>query len=156
MSESITLIEPAPAAQTAGAARVEIFDPPLCCPTGVCGPTVDQTLLDVNEMILALKAEGVGVERYQMAGNPAAFLGNADVMRLVRERQMDALPITVVQGHVVKAGAYPTLAEVKIRIFRCFHRRCLTERPLRGLCIPVREPEIARGVAAHSKILEGE
>ncbi len=112
MSESIASIEPAPAAQT-DAARVEIFDPPLCCPTGVCGPTVDQTLLDVTEMILALMAEGVGVERYQMAGNPSAFLNNAEVMRLVRERQMAALPITVVQGAVLKIGAYPSLAEVR-------------------------------------------
>jgi hypothetical protein len=112
MSQSITLIEPAPAAQT-GAARVEIFDTPLCCPSGVCGPTVDQTLLDVNEMILTLKAEGVGVERYQMAGNPSAFLNNAEVMRLVREQQMAALPITVVQGQVLKTGVYPSLAEVR-------------------------------------------
>ena len=112
MSESITLIEPTPTAQ-ASVARVEIFDLPLCCPSGVCGPTVDQTLLDVNEMILALKREGIRVERYQMAGNPAAFLNNAEVMCLVRERQMAALPITVVQGHVIKVGAYPTLAEVK-------------------------------------------
>ena len=115
MSQSITLIEPAPAAQI-DAARVEIFDTPLCCPSGVCGPTVDQTLLDVNEMILTLKAEGVGVERYQMAGNPSAFLNNAEVMRLVRERQMAALPITVVQGHVIKVGAYPTLTEVKSQL----------------------------------------
>jgi len=112
MSQSITLIEPAPAAQT-GAARVEIFDTPLCCPSGVCGPTVDQTLLDVNEMILTLKAEGVGVERYQMAGNPSAFLNNTEVMRLVREQQMAALPITVVQGRVLKTGVYPSLAEVR-------------------------------------------
>ena len=112
MSESITSIEPAPAAQ-ASVARVEIFDPPLCCPSGVCGPTVDQTLLDVNEMILALKHEGIRVERYQMAGQPAAFLNNADVMRLVRERQMAALPITVVQGAVLKVGAYPSLTEVR-------------------------------------------
>ncbi len=117
MSESITLIEPSPTAQI-GTARVEIFDPPLCCPSGVCGPTVDQTLLDVNEMILALKAEGVGVERHQMASHPAAFLNNAEVMHLVRERQMDALPITVVQGHVIKTGAYPTLAEVKSHLNR--------------------------------------
>jgi hypothetical protein len=116
MSESIALIEP-PAAQ-ADVARVEIFDPPLCCPTGVCGPTIDQALLDVNEMILTLRGEGIRVERYQMASHPAAFLGNADVMRLVRERQMDALPITVVQGQVVKVGAFPTLAEVKSYLSR--------------------------------------
>ncbi len=112
MGESITLIEPMQAVQT-DAAHVEIFDPPLCCPTGVCGPTIDQTLLDVNEMILTLMAEGIRVERYQMAGNPSAFLGNAEVMRLVREQQMAALPITVVQGQVLKTGVYPSLAEVR-------------------------------------------
>lgn len=91
---------------------VEFFDPPMCCPTGLCGPALDQTLLDVNEMIMALKAEGAKVERYQMTSHPHLFLNNAEVMRLVRERQMAALPITVVQGQVIKAGAYPTLAEV--------------------------------------------
>jgi hypothetical protein len=94
-------------------AVVELFDPPMCCPTGLCGPTLDQTLLDVNEMILTLQAEGVGVERYQMTSHPQAYLSNPDVMRLVREKQMAALPITVVRGQVVKVGAYPTLSEVK-------------------------------------------
>lgn len=92
---------------------VEFFDPPMCCPTGLCGPTLDQTLLDVNEMILSLQRDNLRVERYQMAGNPNAFLGNAEVMKLVREKQMDALPIIVVRGKVVKVGAYPTLDEVK-------------------------------------------
>jgi len=89
-------------------ATVEIFDPPMCCSTGLCGPTVDQALLDLNEMILTLKAEGVGVERYQMSTNPNAFLANADVMRLVREQEMAVLPITAVRGKVVKIGAYPS------------------------------------------------
>ncbi len=94
-------------------ATVELFDPPMCCPTGLCGPTLDQTLLDVNEMVLTLQAEGLKVERYQMTGQPQAFLSNSDVMRLVREQQMAALPIIVVRGQVVKVGAYPTLSEIK-------------------------------------------
>ena len=94
-------------------AVVELFDPPMCCPTGLCGPTLDQTLLDVNEMILALQADSVTVARYQMTGQPQAFLSNPDVMRLVREQQMAALPITLVRGQVIKVGAYPTLSEVK-------------------------------------------
>ncbi len=94
-------------------ADVEIFDPPMCCPTGICGPTIDQTLLDVNEMILRLQAEKVQVARYQMTSDPQAFLNNTDVMRLVREQQMAALPITVVRGKVIKAGEYPTLPEIK-------------------------------------------
>lgn len=94
-------------------ADVEFFDPPMCCPTGLCGPTLDQTLLDVNEMILALQSDNLRVERYQMAGNPNAFLANGEVMKLVRERQMDALPIIVVNGKIIKSGEYPSLDEVR-------------------------------------------
>ena len=94
-------------------ADVEFFDPPMCCPTGLCGPTLDQTLLDVNEMILALKRENVRVERYQMAGNPNAFLSNSEVMKLVREKQMEALPIIVVRGKVIKVGSYPSAEEIR-------------------------------------------
>jgi hypothetical protein len=94
-------------------ADVEFFDPPMCCPTGLCGPTLDQTLLDVNEMIFSLQKENLRVERYQMAGNPNAFLNNPEVMKLVREKQMEALPIVVVRGKVVKVGEYPTLDEMR-------------------------------------------
>lgn len=103
----------ASAPPSAGPADIEIFDPPMCCPTGLCGPTLDQTLLDVDEMVLDLQAEGLRVERYQMTGHPQAFLRNAEVMTLVRERQMDALPITVVRSAILKAGAYPALSEVR-------------------------------------------
>jgi len=94
-------------------ADVEFFDPPMCCPTGLCGPTFDQTLLDVNEMIMTLQHDNLRVERYQMASNPNAFLGNAEVMNLVREKQMDALPIIVVRGKVIKVGAYPSAEEIR-------------------------------------------
>ncbi len=113
MSDPLNLVDSLPAQpQPGNTISVEIFDPPMCCPTGLCGPTLDQTLLDVNEMILSLKAAGVSIARYQMTSNPNAFLGNAAVMRLVQERQMEALPITVVNGEVIKVGAYPTLCEV--------------------------------------------
>ena len=111
MTDTLTLFDASPTHTST--ATVEFFDPPMCCPTGLCGPTLDQTLLDVSEMILALQAEGLGVERYQMASAPNAFLGNAGVMQLVRERQMAALPIIVVRGQIVKTGAYPTLAELR-------------------------------------------
>ena len=92
---------------------VEIFDPPMCCSTGLCGPTVDQTLLTLNEMLMTLQAEGLTVERYQMTSHPQKFIQNAAVMQLVRAQQMAALPITLVRGEVIKVGAYPTMAEIK-------------------------------------------
>ena len=114
MTDTLTLFD-APPTHTSTAV-VELFDPPMCCPTGLCGPTLDQTLLDINEMILALQAEGLTVARYQMTGQPQAFLSNPDVMRLVREQQMAALPITAVRGQVIKVGAYPTLTEIKAHL----------------------------------------
>ena len=56
MTEFIPVTDILPS--TVKTADVEIFDPPMCCPTGMCGPTIDQTLLDLNEMVLALQAQG--------------------------------------------------------------------------------------------------
>jgi hypothetical protein len=92
---------------------VEIFDPPMCCPTGLCGPTLDQTLLDLNEMILELQNNGYKVARYQMSSNPNAFLSNQDVMRLVREKQMAALPIVLVRGKIIAEGSYPPFVVIQ-------------------------------------------
>lgn len=92
---------------------VEFFDPPMCCPTGLCGPTLDQTLLDVSEMIAELQKTGIRVERYQMTTHPQAFLNQPEVMRLVREKQMAALPIIIVRGKIIAEGNYPKLAEIQ-------------------------------------------
>jgi hypothetical protein len=113
MPDLLPLYEAQPPAAPYQASAVELFDPPMCCPTGLCGPALDQTLLDVNEMILSLQEEDVAVERYQITSHHQRFIANNEVMRLVRERQMDALPITVVYGQVIKAGTYPTLDEVR-------------------------------------------
>jgi hypothetical protein len=99
-----------------GQMDVEIFDPPMCCPTGLCGPTLDQTLLDLNEMILDLQKKGYRVERYQMTTHPQAFLGNPEVMRLVREKQMAALPMVLVRGKIVTKGRYPTQVEILAKL----------------------------------------
>lgn len=114
MSQPLPLFDSTPVHSES--AEVEFFDPPMCCSSGLCGPTPDQTLLDVNEMILQLQAAGISVARYQMTSSPQAFLSNPEVMRLVREKQMEALPITVVRGEVIKTGTYPTQTEIEARL----------------------------------------
>ncbi|MGB8644965.1 MAG: arsenite efflux transporter metallochaperone ArsD [Anaerolineae bacterium] len=112
MSESIGFDE-RPSATPTTSVPVEIFDPPLCCPTGMCGPTIDPVILDVNEMIVMLENEGIHVARYQMASHAQAFVNNREVFRLIREKQLAALPITVVRGQILQVGAYATLAQVR-------------------------------------------
>ncbi len=114
MTQTVPLLDNMPS--HVSTADVEIFDPPMCCPTGICGPTIDQTLLDLNEMMMALQAQGISVARYQMTSHPNAFLSNSDVMKLVREQQMAALPITTVHRKVIKTKTYPSLEEVKAHL----------------------------------------
>ena len=92
---------------------VELFDPPLCCPTGLCGPALDTTLVDVSDAVLVLTSEGHTVARHMMTSEPQAFLRNREVYDLIRERQLVVLPITVVRGRIVKTDAYPSLDELR-------------------------------------------
>lgn len=101
------------AAETTSGARVDLFDPPMCCSSGMCGPSVDPVLVDVNDMLQNLQEQGVNVQRHQMSSDPQAFLHNRDVYRLIQEQKMAALPITVVNGRVIKVGTYPSLSEIK-------------------------------------------
>ncbi len=96
--------------------EVEIFDPPLCCPTGLCGPVLDTTLVDLADAVSALTAEGHTVVRHMMTSDPQAFLRNRSVYELIKEHQLDVLPITVVRGQIVKTSAYPSLDELRVAI----------------------------------------
>ncbi len=91
---------------------IEIFDPPLCCPTGLCGPVLDTTLVDLVDTVSTLTAEGHTVVRHMMTSDPQAFMRNKTVYDLIKARQLEALPITVVRGQVVKTSAYPSLDEL--------------------------------------------
>lgn len=93
---------------------VEIFDPPMCCSTGVCGPAVDPKLVAIQEAILRLQAEGVTVKRYQVTTHPAAFMNQPEVAALLRTPEgIKSLPVTVVNGKVVSKGNYPLLEHIQ-------------------------------------------
>jgi hypothetical protein len=102
----------------AKAGVIEIYDPPMCCSTGLCGPVQDQSLIDVDQMLREVKSRGVRVERYQMTSNPGVFLKNPEVMRLVREKQLSVLPITVVNGRVLTTGGYPLWEEIEAELMK--------------------------------------
>ena len=94
-----------------------IYDPPMCCSSGVCGPNPDQTLINFQSTLTELRKSGVVVERYIITQNPQKFKENPEVMKLIQEHQLKALPITTYAGKIVKMGAYPTLEE-----FRGWHQ----------------------------------
>lgn len=95
-------------------AKIELFDPPMCCPGGLCGPAIDPVLLDLNEAILRLKKEkGIAVERYLLSQQGKKFMENPEVLALLQQHGTEILPVTVVNGHVVKTRNFPTYKELK-------------------------------------------
>ena len=92
--------------------RVEIYDPAMCCPSGLCGPAIDPALVRVNDAVMALKRQGVEVERYNLAQQTKLFVENKAVADLLHRNGRKALPVTIVNGTVLRAGAYPSYEEL--------------------------------------------
>ena len=87
--------------------KLQVFDPAMCCSTGVCGPEVDPALTRFASDLEWLKDNGVEVERFNLAQEPAAFVGNPVVADAIRGRD-DALPLLLVDGKIAARGSYPT------------------------------------------------
>ena len=102
-------------------ATIRVFDPPLCCPTGVCGPSVDPELARVAADLAWLSSQGVAVERHNLAHEPGAFVAIAAVREALEARGNECLPLTLVDDRIAVEGSYPSretlaaLAGVTIR-----------------------------------------
>ena len=91
--------------------KIEIYDPAMCCSTGLCGVGVDPELLRVATTINTLIKKGVTVIRYGLSSEPQAFVDNKKVNEYLMKEEVEVLPITIVDGEVVKTKKYPTDAE---------------------------------------------
>ncbi|MBN8709404.1 MAG: hypothetical protein BGO12_04215 [Verrucomicrobia bacterium 61-8] len=86
---------------------VQVYDPAMCCSTGVCGPDVDPVLAAVAGFLHQLKERGVRVDRYNLAQQPIAFAQNSRVKDLLQKEGIGVLPLVFVDGELVFKGAYP-------------------------------------------------
>lgn len=87
--------------------RLTVFDPPQCCSTGVCGPSVDPKLSRLAADLDWLKQQGVEVVRYNLSQQPQAFVDSATVKGLLERRGEDALPVFLLDGEIMSQGSYP-------------------------------------------------
>jgi arsenite methyltransferase len=88
--------------------RLQVFDPAMCCSTGVCGPSVDSALPQFAADLAWLQGQGVEVVRYNLAQQPQAFADNELVRQELTEHGSGCLPLVVVDGQVVSRSVYPT------------------------------------------------
>jgi AhpD family alkylhydroperoxidase len=91
---------------------IQVFDPALCCSTGVCGTDVDQQLVDFSADVEWAKQNGAQIERFNLAQQPMAFAENPVVKAFLERSGAEALPLILVDGEVALAGRYPNREEL--------------------------------------------
>lgn len=90
---------------------MQIFEPAMCCSTGLCGVSVDPELLRISTVLNTLKQNGITVERFNLASAPMEFVNNKVVNDFINKFSPEKLPVTVVDGTIVISGRYPTNEE---------------------------------------------
>jgi len=92
--------------------KIQVFDPPMCCATGVCGPSVDPEPVRFAADLDWLARQGVTVERYNLAQQAATFASNPVISDALEKEGNDCLPLTLVDGAVACKGKYPSRADL--------------------------------------------
>jgi arsenite-transporting ATPase len=93
--------------------EIRVFEPALCCNTGVCGPDVDQALVDFTADLSHLQGLGVDVQRHNLANDPSAFADSDTVRAFLQVAGSEGLPLTLVDGLTVMTGAYPAREQLR-------------------------------------------
>lgn len=88
-----------------------VYDPPMCCSTGICGPDIDPDLVNFAGILSQLGSRGVKVERYNLGQQPVAFVQNPAVKALLDKEGTEVLPLIFLDGEVHMKGHYPTREE---------------------------------------------
>lgn len=88
--------------------KMFIYEPAMCCSTGLCGVGVDPELIRISTILNTLKKKGVEVERFNLSSSPQEFINNKNVNEFINLKGVDELPLIVVDGEIVITGRYPT------------------------------------------------
>jgi hypothetical protein len=93
-------------------AGIEVFDPAMCCSTGVCGPSVDPELARFEADLRWLGTQGVTVTRHNLAQEPGEFVARPVVAAMMASGGEDVLPIVLVDGKLRSSGSWPTRSDL--------------------------------------------
>lgn len=86
---------------------LQVYDPPMCCSTGICGTEIDPDLIQFAVMLSQLANAGVKVERYNLGQQPMAFAQNAAVKEALQKEGAEVLPLIYLDGAVYMKSRYP-------------------------------------------------
>lgn len=85
---------------------IQVFDPPMCCSTGICGPNIDPDLVNFAAMLSQLANMGVKIERQNLGQQPMAFAKHPVVKELLQKEGTGVLPLIFLDGAIYQKGRY--------------------------------------------------
>lgn len=91
--------------------KIRIYEPAMCCSTGVCGVSVDPELLRMSSLVEKLDKKGIDIKRFNLNSAPQEFVENKKVNEILNQKGEDVLPLTMVDDEIIKSGAYPSNEE---------------------------------------------
>ena len=91
---------------------IKVYDPAMCCSTGVCGPDADDELAQFAAALDRAQKNGVVVDRYTLAHQPGEYVANTQVKSLLDSDGVDCLPMVFVDDNLIKKGGYPSRSEL--------------------------------------------
>ena len=91
---------------------IEVFDPAMCCSTGVCGPSVAPELARFEADLRWLGTQGASVTRYNLAQEPGEFAGRPVVAAMLASGGENVLPIVLVDGKLRFSGTWPSRTDL--------------------------------------------
>jgi len=89
----------------------QVYDPVMCCATGVCGTDINPDLANFAALLAQLGSHGIKVERFNLGQQPMAFVQNVAVKAVLDREGPNALPLIFLNGEVYLKGRYPTAIE---------------------------------------------
>ena len=90
---------------------MKIFEPAMCCPTGICGVGVDPELLRISTVLNTLQQNGIEVQRYNLTSAPMEFVNHTAVAEFLKKFGPEKLPVIMVDDFIVITGRYPSNEE---------------------------------------------
>lgn len=92
--------------------KMQIFEPAMCCSTGLCGVGVDPELLRISTVLNVLEKKGVKVERFNLTDAPTEFIKNKIINQFLYAEGAEGLPVALVDGEMIIKGRYPSNEEL--------------------------------------------
>jgi len=128
--------------------RLEVYDPAMCCSTGVCGPEVDPRLVRFSADMDWIAKQGIEVARFNIAQEPGAFVGNEVVKAALTAGGNNVLPLVLIDGDIVCRGFYPE--RMQLQTMLKIEAPIVAERSKSGGCCGGSPPEQADKSSSNS------